>query len=64
LARQPDALTGHWIARCWSDAEILTAAEALNADKDAVIAAVRALGFDPANDNEADALALLDWALK
>jgi hypothetical protein len=35
-----------------------------NADKDAVIAAVRALGFDPADDNEADALALLDWALK
>ena len=30
-----------------------------NADKDAVIAAVRALGFDPADDNEADALALL-----
>jgi hypothetical protein len=35
-----------------------------NADKEAVIAAVRALGFDPADDNEADALALLDWALK
>jgi hypothetical protein len=35
-----------------------------NADKDAVIAAVRALGFDPADDNEADAIALLDWALK
>jgi hypothetical protein len=35
-----------------------------NADKDAVIAAVRALGFDPADDNEADALALLDWALE
>jgi hypothetical protein len=35
-----------------------------NADKDAVIAAVRALGFEPADDNEADALALLDWALK
>jgi Holliday junction resolvasome RuvABC endonuclease subunit len=35
-----------------------------NADKDAVIAAVRALGFDPVDDNEADALALLDWALK
>jgi Holliday junction resolvasome RuvABC endonuclease subunit len=35
-----------------------------NADKDAVIAAVRALGFDPADDNEADALALLAWALK
>jgi crossover junction endodeoxyribonuclease RuvC len=34
-----------------------------NADKDAVIAAVRALGFDPIDDNEADALALLDWAL-
>ena len=26
-----------------------------NADKEAVIAAVRALGFDPADDNEADA---------
>ena len=35
-----------------------------NADKQAVIAAVRALGFDPVDDNEADALALLDWALK
>ena len=35
-----------------------------NADKEAVIVAVRALGFDPADDNEADALALLDWALK
>jgi Holliday junction resolvasome RuvABC endonuclease subunit len=35
-----------------------------NADKDAVIAAVRALGFDPFDDNEADALALLDWALR
>jgi Holliday junction resolvasome RuvABC endonuclease subunit len=35
-----------------------------NADKEAVIAAVRALGFDPGDDNEADALALLDWALK
>jgi Holliday junction resolvasome RuvABC endonuclease subunit len=31
-----------------------------NADKTAVIAAVRALGFDPKDDNEADALALLD----
>jgi hypothetical protein len=35
-----------------------------NADKDAMIAAVRALGFDPADDNEADSLALLDWALE
>jgi crossover junction endodeoxyribonuclease RuvC len=35
-----------------------------NADKDAVIAAVRALGFEPKDDNEADALALLDWALR
>jgi Holliday junction resolvasome RuvABC endonuclease subunit len=35
-----------------------------NADKAAVIAAVRRLGFDPKDDNEADALALLDWALK
>jgi hypothetical protein len=35
-----------------------------NANKEAVIAAVRALGFDPADDNEADALALLHWALE
>jgi hypothetical protein len=35
-----------------------------NASKEEVIAGVRRLGFDPADDNEADALALLDWALK
>jgi Holliday junction resolvasome RuvABC endonuclease subunit len=35
-----------------------------NADKEAVIAAVRTRGFDPKDDNEADALALLDWALR
>ncbi len=34
-----------------------------NADKQAVIAAVRALGFNPQDDNEADALAILHWAL-
>ena len=34
-----------------------------NAGKEAVIAAVRELGFDPVDDNEADALAILDWAL-
>jgi hypothetical protein len=34
-----------------------------NADKQAVTAAVRALGFEPQDDNEADALALLHWAL-
>jgi hypothetical protein len=34
-----------------------------NADKAAVIDAVRKLGFAPADDNEADALALLHWAL-
>lgn len=33
-----------------------------NADKAAVIAAVRARGFAPADDNEADALAILLWA--
>ena len=33
-----------------------------NADKAAVIAAIQALGFRPADDNEADALALLLWA--
>ena len=34
-----------------------------NADKQAVIDAVRRLGFHPADDNEADALALLNWAI-
>jgi hypothetical protein len=34
-----------------------------NADKQAVIEAVRRLGFSPADDNEADALALLNWAI-
>ena len=33
-----------------------------NASKDAVIEAVRARGFAPADDNEADAIALLLWA--
>ncbi len=33
-----------------------------NADKAAVIAAMRAKGFNPGDDNEADALALLLWA--
>lgn len=35
-----------------------------NADKAAMIAAVRARGFAPADDNEADALALLLWAVE
>lgn len=34
-----------------------------NAGKEAVIAAMRARGFAPADDNEADALALLLWAI-
>lgn len=34
-----------------------------NADKQAMIAAVRQRGFDPADDNEADAIAILLWAL-
>ena len=33
-----------------------------NADKAAMIAAMEARGFNPADDNEADALALLLWA--
>lgn len=33
-----------------------------NAPKDAVMGAMRRRGFTPADDNEADALALLDWA--
>ena len=35
-----------------------------NASKDEMIAAMRAKGFRPEDDNEADALALLDWAMK
>ena len=35
-----------------------------NADKEAVMAAVRARGFHPADDNEADAIAILLWAIK
>src|SRR5262245_31781297 len=35
-----------------------------NADKDTVIAAIRARGFAPADDNEADALAILLWAIE
>jgi Holliday junction resolvasome RuvABC endonuclease subunit len=35
-----------------------------NATKDEVIAAVQARGFAPADDNEADALALLLWAIE
>ena len=34
-----------------------------NAPKDAVIAAMRTRGFTPTDDNEADALALLLWAI-
>ena len=33
-----------------------------NANKDAMITAARSRGFDPIDDNEADALALLGWA--
>jgi Holliday junction resolvasome RuvABC endonuclease subunit len=35
-----------------------------NADKAAVIAAIRARGFNPADDNEADAIAILLWAIE
>lgn len=35
-----------------------------NAGKDAVIAAVTARGFNPKDDNEADAIALLLWAIE
>lgn len=34
-----------------------------NAGKDAVVTAIRALGHSPADDNEADALAILHWAI-
>ena len=35
-----------------------------NANKEAVIKAMQALGYTPSDDNEADALALLHWAIK
>ncbi|MGZ5141343.1 MAG: hypothetical protein ACXWCX_26380 [Burkholderiales bacterium] len=35
-----------------------------NADKQAVIEAVRARGFRPADDNETDAIAILLWAIE
>jgi Holliday junction resolvasome RuvABC endonuclease subunit len=35
-----------------------------NADKAAVIAAIRERGFSPADDNEADAIAILLWAIE
>ena len=35
-----------------------------NAGKEAVLAAVRARGFSPAGDNEADAIAILLWAME
>ena len=35
-----------------------------NAPKEAMIQAMQALGHAPADDNEADALALLHWAIK
>ena len=35
-----------------------------NASKEDVIAAVQARGHDPVDDNEADALALLLWAIE
>jgi hypothetical protein len=34
-----------------------------NAGKEAVIAAMRSKGFNPEDDNEADALAILSWAI-
>jgi Holliday junction resolvasome RuvABC endonuclease subunit len=35
-----------------------------NAPKEAMIAAARARGFSPADDNEADAIAILLWAIE
>lgn len=35
-----------------------------NADKAAMLAAIKARGFAPADDNEADALAILLWAIE
>jgi Holliday junction resolvasome RuvABC endonuclease subunit len=35
-----------------------------NANKDAMMAAARARGFSPADDNAADAIAILLWAIE
>ena len=37
---------------------------AANADKEAMITAARARGFSPTDDNEADAIAILHWAIE
>jgi hypothetical protein len=39
-------------------------ATCINAPKRAMIKAVRARGFDPKDDNEADAIAILFWAIE
>jgi hypothetical protein len=35
-----------------------------NAPKEAMVAAARARGFSPSDDNEADAIAILLWAIE
>jgi hypothetical protein len=49
---------------CPGGAIRLDAAGRGNAPKEAMIAAARAHGFNPGDDNEADALAILFWALE
>ena len=74
--RLSDALAGSLRARVGADADdvpvvMLSPGEVKkfatgkgNADKAAMIAAARARGFSPADDNEADAIAILHWAIE
>ena len=57
----PDVLTSAAQGRLRTVIERL---ERLEEDKAAVMAAVRARGFSPADDNEADAIAILLWAIE
>jgi len=58
-----DRLSGP-IAAIWFEEVRRHATGKGNANKDAMITAARARGFSPADDNEADAIAILHWAIE
>ena len=58
-----DRLSGP-IAAIWFEEVRRHATGKGNANKDAMITVARARGFSPADDNEADAIAILHWAIE
>ena len=52
-----------WYGMLWCSHQVVSVASKGNAGKDEVIAAMRAKGHPVTDDNEADALALLHWAI-